>query len=1778
MDLVVGRNLVQRWRAGSESAPTAPGPAPMTKAQRGVMVFERLRPGTAVFNLRFAARHTGHLDEDRLDAALARLLRRHPALRGTFVEGDAGPVRVVRDDLTLRTQWTDLRHLPPAERTAAALDHAARAAAQPFDHAAGPLVRVHGIRLADDERVLVFVAHHLVCDGGSMRVLLAELDPAYRGELDGVAVDPVPATADPRALDYWLTHLADLPELDLPTDRARPVLPTFAAGSVPLAMPPELVAAAERLARSEGTTLFTVVLAAFQLLLAQHSGQTDFAVGSPEAGRSRPGRHSAVGLISDMLVLRADVSGRPSFRDLVRRARATSLAALAHRGVPFEDLVGALAPGRHVDGSLVRASIAFQGDWGTPTLAGAPLEQVVVARPGIRYDVDLHLWRHEGGLWGTWDYSAETFEPATATWMAERLPVLLSRGLADPDTPVDRLDLITDRERALLARWQLGPVTDDPDVSLVDLFAATVARIPDAIAIEDPRRVLTYRQLDERANQLAHHLRGRAVEAGDVVGIRLGRSVDLAVAMLGIMKAGAAYLPLDPAYPADRTDYMLGDSSARLVVTDAELAALDREPVSPVDIGPVPPGRLAYVLYTSGSTGRPKGVLLTHRNAVPMVRWAGCTFSPEQMSRVLASTSISFDVSVFEFFATLCAGGTVVVVDNALSLLADPPDVTLVSAVPSAARALVAAGALPRSTRIVGLGGEAVTGTLVDDLYATGHVEAVYNLYGPTEDTTYSTHAVLLPREQPPPIGALLPHGRGYLLDGALRPVPVGAVGELYLAGRGLSRGYVNQAALTASRYVADPYAETPGERMYRTGDIARYRSDGALLYLGRRDFQVKVRGQRIELGEIETILGRHPRVGEAVVSLQDGRLVGYVTASQPGALDLDDVRAYLRRTLPVVMIPSSLLLLDALPQTPNGKVNRLALPAPDAPVAVGGEPPRGGDEELVAEVWRQVLDLDTIGRDDDFFDLGGDSLKAGEVLNRLRERAGRSLPLRMVFENSRLADLAAALPTPETPLAGHAVPPRAPGAKPVLSFEQQRTWLECQFKAGAAYNVHGRQWLRGPLDVPVLERGIREIVARHESLRTTFPLVGGLPVQRVTDPDPSWRITVVDLSGLGAGAATEAGRLADEQAATVFDLRTGPLFHCLLVRLSDTEHLLSMTVHHIVSDGRSVGLILRELSALYRAGGDAERAGLPPLPVQYLDYAVWQRETLTGERLAAPLGYWRDRLAGAPPAVALPTARRRLPSQGAVGGKVRATLGADEVAALQKLCRVHGVTPFMAMLAALATVLHRWSGQDDLVIGVPVHTRAAAGTDALVGLFVNTVPLRVELAGAPAFSEVLDRVRRTAVEGYVNYGETPFEVLVGELRAVRDPSRTPLFQVLLNMIEDADDEWRLPGIAVETPDLPPQPSKFDLNLDVHHHGDDYRLDLMYHAERYAEPAMRALLDQLAAVLAAAADDPSRGVLEYELEAPTEDEEPAAAPAGSFGLTAADRVAVVTGDAGLAACAHSAARAAGAAVLVAGAATAGDPGALVSWLRETDATAVYLAAPPLRSLAPHEAGVALPSLRHAFLDNRGDLTAHDVALVRRLARGCRVVAVHRTPGGDAPLAAYEVPAAWSPSTAPLRIPVGRELAGVPVALRNQAGQPAAVGEVAELFAGAAGTGVLVRRRHDRVLEFAGPVGAGGPGTPPGDPLETVAVLRDLPDVSDAVVTVAGDAAGAPVLAAYVTSRGGPVDLGRLRQRMVTHLPEYLIPRDVVTVDRIPLTPGGDYDLAALPRPAGEPAA
>ncbi len=976
--------------------------------------------------------------------------------------------------------------------------------------------------------------------------------------------------------------------------------------------------------------------------------------------------------------------------------------------------------------------------------------------------------------------------------------------------------------------------------------------------------------------------------------------------------------------------------------------------------------------------------------------------------------------------------------------------------------------------------------------------------------------------------------------------------------------------------------------------------------------------------------------------------------------------------------------------------------------------PPRTPFEEAILAIWRDVLGRVDIGVLDDFFASGGHSLLAPKVVARIRKTLGVHVPVMDFFESPTVAALASAVAA-QSSSGPPVVTPRPPDADPVLSYDQERLWLENQLLPGAAYNTHGRRRVVGPVDVARLEASIRAIVARHEALRTRFPTVDGRPVQVVDDPDEHWRVRFEDLTDLHDDSAGAAIRLADEEATTPFDLARGPLFRCLLIRRSETEHLLTVTMHHIVSDAWSLGLFVRELCALYQAGGDVDRAGLPPLPIQYGDYAVWQRGLLVGDTLEREVSYWREHLAGAPPTLALPMARRRLPAQGAAGDRIRAGLSEDETAALHELCRKHGVTAFMALLASLATVLARWSGQPDVVIGAPIASRGDAGTDQLIGFFVNTLPLRVELSDDPTFADLLGQVRQVALNGYT-HADAPFDVLVKELPVTRDPRRTPLFQVILNVVGSPEVE-QVSGVTIEPMDTPPLPSKFDLALTAQEVQGTLRFELDFNADRFQRAMMQVLIGQVTTLLRAAMEDPSRRILDYPLQ-PAQDmtgtgfspvDRPATAPhlaveryaqlsdrvavidkdgewtyrwlsqaadrvaravaersapgaahlgvvrrstaafaaavlgclkAGAtvsvieaaapvparflgvsalvdvspagevaegtidlsalfrdqasesrpgheghpgsadpasaapdwaverFGLGRDDRLAVLSNVPGHLLSALSTAFHAGAALVIPDDSLTADIGALTTWLQTNAISVAYVNPPVLRAMASRTPPPELTTLRYAFVDNSGELIPHDIGALRRLSPTCRCVSVYRVGRDGRPLAVYVVPDDWQPRAAPLRVPLGTEPKDGPARLLHPSGQPAAVGEVAEICFGSYHTGDLGRRWPDGTLEFVSQLGASA-GV---DLAETSAALRDLPEVCDAVVTEHVTTDGRTMLLGYVAGPDPTLGTAEIRRHLTTRLPEYLIPAHLFVLDELPLTPEGRYDVAALPQP------
>ncbi len=1058
--------------------------------------------------------------------------------------------------------------------------------------------------------------------------------------------------------------------------------------------------------------------------------------------------------------------------------------------------------------------------------------------------------------------------------------------------------LTTEQKRTLVERLlrEKAEVTREGAASLPDRFETQVDRCPEAIAITFEEERATYRELDRRSNQLAHRLRRLGVGAEVRVGLCVRRSIAMVVGVLGVLKAGGAYVPLDPDFPADRLGMMLEDSRVAVLVTeealksglgvptgtvvvclDSDRAGIERE--SERRLGGRPAGEnLAYVIYTSGSTGRPKGVMVTHRALANLLQSFRALLGTTERDELAAVTTLSFDIAGLELFLPLLVGGRLALVgrDEAsdgtrLMQRLSGGGVTFLQATPATWRLLLEAGWTGSAALTLLCGGEALPRVLADRLLERG--KALWNLYGPTETTIWSSAERVEPGDGPVSIGRPIARTRMYVLDSRLQPVPVGVVGELYIAGTGLARGYLNRPGPTSERFLPDPFGDELGGRLYRTGDLARWLPDGRLECLGRVDHQVKIRGYRIELGEIEATLAKHPAVRQAAVVARedvpgDRRLVAYLVGEAPAAAEL---RTWLLRSLPEYMVPSVYHVLDALPVTPNGKVDRNALPAPE-PGESGIEqalvPPRGPIEEAVAAIWAEVLvqPQSRIGIYESFFELGGHSLLAAQLLSRLRDLFSVDLPLRSLFADPTVAGVARWIEEGRRGGAGLELPPLLRADRPAEippSFAQQSLWFLDQLSPGqATFNMTVAGRVTGPFDVVAFERSLAEIVRRHESLRTHFASVDGRPVQVVAEEVPLPLVTV-DLRALGeAEREAEARRLATEEARLPFDLAVGPLVRAQVIQFGDLDHAILLSLHHIVGDGWSFGVAASELATLYDAYHRGVGSPLAPLPVQYADYSLWQRSWLEGALRKRLVEYWSRQLAGVTP-LELPTDRPRPPIRTSRGAFQPLTIPATVAEPLVALCRREGVTPFMLLLAAFQTLLHRWSGQDDIVVGSPVANRSRSEVEGLIGYFVNMLALRTDLSGDPSFRTLLERVREIALGAY-EHQELPFEMVVEALQPSRDASRTPLFQVMFVLQNN-----RLPDVGRSELKLAPLTldsgtgtAKFDITLVLEESKEGLHGGLEYNTDLFDATTIARMIGHFATLLTSIAADPDRRLTE----------------------------------------------------------------------------------------------------------------------------------------------------------------------------------------------------------------------------------------------------------------------------------------------------------------------------
>ena len=1424
-------------------------PAPLSFAQERLWLVEQLQPESAVFNLCRAARITGRLNLPALEWSLSEIQRRHESLRSQFVTIDASPRQVVIEAAGTPLIAADLRGVAKAKRESEAARLLHEEARRPFDLTQGRLLRARLLRLDDDRYILALVTHHLAADAWSMGILTRDLWALYQSRCAGKAF-PLPETTcryrdyaawqrrrfdelAPAELDYWKAQLAGVPVLDLPSDRPRPVTPTFHGARVTFEVGEAMTQALHALSERGGATLFMTLLAAFQILLGRWTGQDDIVVGAPLADRERPEIEGIIGLFVSTLALRTDLSGSPSFRDLLGRVRKVCLGAYEHQSVPFESLVRELRPQRQRH-PLFQVMFVLQNTPRHPVAPpGLTVEPLEIDSASAQFDLSLYLREREGRLIGYLEYPTDLFEHGTVKRMAGHFQTLLQGIVANPDCSIANLSLLSDREqRQLLIEWNDTAAPYPKRSCIHELFEAQAGRTPDAVALECGDKKITYRELNGRANRLARKLQRFGVGPERFVAVLADRSLETIIGILAILKAGGAYVPLDPQYPIARLRFMLADAGAGVLLTQRKFAgyfpAYSGATILVDDLLRGAAGTAANlrsatygesaacVIYTSGSTGKPKGIAAPHRGALNRFSWMWKAYPFGAGEKSCQKTSLSFVDSVWEIFGALLKGVPTVIIPDAIAKeprllvkhLAERR-VTRLVLVPSLLSELLERCAdLPH--RLARLqycfcSGEALSRDVAERLQGMLPACRLINLYGSSEvagDVTW--HEVGAAEEDSRiPIGRPIDNTQAYLLDQYLQPVPIGARGELYVGGDNLARGYLYRPELTAEKFIPNPFSTESGSRLYRTGDLARYRPDGTLEFLGRSDGQVKIRGHRIELGEVEAALRGHPGVRECLVNVHRLELksdnpkskiknqkytdfvIAYVVGKN-GRLSAAELREFLKARLPDPMLPSRFVFLEDIPLLPNGKVDRGALAllgATERQRELSIDEPRTEIETLVAEVWRQVLKIEAVGVVDNFFALGGHSLMAAEVAAKLRDVFGRPVAAADLFDCPTVAGLAKAIEKrlqgkveddlPAILPARHKQPERLSlGQEPLFVFGQL-------FGGGDFLNMPYAYRLDGPLDVSALRRAIQEIVKRHAALRTAFLDTDAGPRPWV-HRSAAITLPLVDLARLPEQETQiELEQISKRDAARPFDLEKTPLMRVKLLRLAQARHVLLVTAHHIISDQWSMSVFRKELAAFYEAFCKGVSSPLAPLPIQFGDFAAWQRRMLQKGFFQGQISYWRKQL-GAPPAPL--DFRRGATKRGkARFHSSRRPIEIDDrlFASIKAFAREQNCTPFMIFIAALSILLHRHTGKTDIRIGTLIANRGQPGTDLLIGYFVNALILRVRLRPTMTFNDVIRQVRTTAAAAYAHQ-DLPFEYLEALLEH-KHGKQKPLYQVMLN-------------------------------------------------------------------------------------------------------------------------------------------------------------------------------------------------------------------------------------------------------------------------------------------------------------------------------------------------------------------------------------------------------------
>ena len=1453
-------------------------------------------PGGALLNVCVSYRIAGKIDLSRLHAAVNAVGRRHRILRTTYADGDdGGPRPTVHGDLRPGWAYHDLTGLSEQARRLRLEVRAQREFSAPFDLSADAPLRITVVRTSDEEHVLLLVAHHIAWDDGSWRVFFADLGKAYAGaDLGPDRYLPAPTGPDTTEadLDYWRAVMADPPEpLELPGPAGTSMPTNWRAGRSALRLGGGTAQRVTAVARDTGCTPYMVLLAAFGVLVHRYTRSDDFLVAAPVLNRGA-GTDDTIGYFGNTVALRLRPRPGMSFREMLASTRDIATGAFAHQRVGLDRAVRELNPDRrHGAERMTRVSFGFREPDG-----GGFRPPGVTCEP---YDLRSNLTQLPLGFMVEFDSTGslieaehllDVLEPALVRQMLDHFAVLLGDALARPDRPLAELALMDDADAEWLREVSRGETFDTAPSTLADLVSQQAARTPDAIAVVYEGRRFTYRDINEAANRLAHWLVEQGIGSEDRVAALLDKSPDLVVTALGIAKSGAVYVPVDPTYPQDRLEFILDDCAPKLVLREpvGELAGYRADNLTDADrVRPLRPDNTAYLIYTSGTTGLPKGVAVPHRPVAEYFVWFKGEYGVDDNDRLLQVASPSFDVSIAEIFGTLACGARMVIprpgglndIGYLTALLRDE-GITAMHFVPSLLGLFLSLPGVNqwRTLQRVPVGGEPLPGEVADKFRAAFDA-LLHNFYGPTETViNASRYMVDAPQgTRIVPIGRPKINTTMYLLDDSLRPVPVGVIGEIYLGGTHLAHGYHHRAGLTAERFVADPFH--PGARMYRTGDLARRNTDGDVEFVGRADEQVKIRGFRIELGDVAAAISVDPTVGQAVVVVSDlprlGKsLVGYVTpavgddgpadVADVSEVDLDRIRARVAAALPEYMVPAAYVVLDEIPITAHGKIDRAALPDPEVGSGAAFREPDTATERRIAELFAELLGRDEVGADDSFFDLGGHSLLATKFVAAVRKAFGVDIGVREVFELATVARIAGHLAAIGTPDPASARPRlvRVERDGPArLSASQLRSWFTYRFDGpNSVNNIPFGAALRGPCDTDALGAAITDVVARHEILRTTYREIDGVPCQ-IIHPPAEVPVRRAD----GPGEDWLHARLDDERRC-VFDLEADWPIRAAVLSIPE-QTVLSMVVHHVAGDHWSAGVLFTDLLTAYRARSAGQAPPWEPLPVQYADYAAWQAALLDdGAGIAGPQrDYWRSQLDGLAGEGGLRPDFPRPTSLGGAGEAVEFGFGSATREKLTTLSRDLGITEFMLLQAAVAVTLHKAGGGPDIPIGTPVAGRGESDLDRLIGFFINILVLRNDLRGNPMLREVLRRTREMALAAYAQQ-DLPFDQVVDAVKPARSLSRNPLFDVVVHVRDRLPQDRVIDGDTTFSA-LEPTFDVAHADMSVNFYASDggYRGHVIYRPELYRRSTAQRFAEWLIRVIEAFANRPDQRLTEVDI-------------------------------------------------------------------------------------------------------------------------------------------------------------------------------------------------------------------------------------------------------------------------------------------------------------------------